>query len=606
MVAGRLPDRRGLLFYHRYQPAIAFLAAGVVSPIATIVLILVTLFGALPVYRRVAAESPYGEGSLAMLERILSWWSGKVLVLVLLGFAATDFMITMTLSAADASTHLLENPYTPNFLHGHQSAVTLVLLAALAAVFLRGFGEAIGIAVALVAVYLALNAVVVGDALVHLATSSAKVSDWWSALTTEHSSALAVIGVALVAFPKLALGLSGFETGVLVMPQVAGREGSVQERLGRRISGTRRLLSTAAGIMAVLLLTSSFATAVLIPAQEFQPGGAANGRALAYLAHLYLGNGFGTAYDISTVAILWFAGASAMAGLLNLVPRYLPRYGMAPAWALAARPLVLVFAAVAVLVTWIFDANVDAQAGAYATGVLVLITSAAFAVTLSARRRRDPMTWAYALITLIFAATTVANMVERPDGLKIAACFIASVLIVSLVSRVLRSYELRATGVTFDETAAGFLRAAVRTGVINVIANEPNERDQREYLAKWQEEREMNRVPYDQPTVFLEVSVADASEFEADLEIRGEERFGYKVLTVSSTAVANGIAAICLAMRDQFGLVPHVYFDWTEGNPLVHFLRFILWGSGEVAPVTREVLRRAEPDRSRRPHVHVG
>src|SRR5205814_5767784 len=69
-----------------YQPAIAFLAAGVVSPLATIVPILVTLFGALPVYRRVAAESPRGEGSLAMLERIPSWWSGKVLVLVLLGF----------------------------------------------------------------------------------------------------------------------------------------------------------------------------------------------------------------------------------------------------------------------------------------------------------------------------------------------------------------------------------------------------------------------------------------------------------------------------------------------------------------------------------------
>jgi hypothetical protein len=451
-------------------------------------------------------------------------------------------------TVADASTHLLENPYAPDFLHGRQFVVTLVLLAALAAVFLRGFSEAIGIAVVLVVVYLALNAVVVGDALVHLVTGSAKVSDWWSALTTEHSSALAVIGVALVAFPKLALGLSGFETGVLVMPQVAAGKGSAEEQLARRISGTRRLLATAAGIMAVLLLTSSFVTAVLIPAQEFQPGGAANGRALAYLAHLYLGNGFGTAYDISTIAILWFAGASAMAGLLNLVPRYLPRYGMAPAWALATRPLVLVFAAVAFLITWVFDANVDAQAGAYATGVLVLITSAAFAVTLSARRRRAHMTWAYALITLIFAVTTVANMVERPDGLKIAACFIASVLIVSLVSRVLRSYELRATG----------------------------------------------------------VSVADASEFEADLEIRGEERFGYQVLTVSSTAVANGIAAICLAMRDQFGLVPHVYFDWTEGSPLVHFLRFILWGSGEVAQVTREVLRRAEPNRSRRPHVHVG
>ena len=168
-----------------------------------------------------------------MPERILSWWAGKILVLVLLGFAATDFLITMILSAADASTHLLENPYTPDFVHGHQFVVTLVLLAALAAVFLRGFGEAIGIAVVLVGVYLALNAVVVGDALVHVATGSAYVTDWWSAVTREHSSALAVIGVALVAFPKLALGLSGFETGVLVMPQVADGEGTPGERLAR-------------------------------------------------------------------------------------------------------------------------------------------------------------------------------------------------------------------------------------------------------------------------------------------------------------------------------------------------------------------------------------
>ena len=110
-----------------YQPAIAFLAAGVLSPLATIVLVLVTLLGALPVYRRVATESPYGEGSLAMLERIGSWWTGKILVLVLLGFAATDFLITMTLSAADTSAHLLENPYAPHFVHGHQLVVTLVL-----------------------------------------------------------------------------------------------------------------------------------------------------------------------------------------------------------------------------------------------------------------------------------------------------------------------------------------------------------------------------------------------------------------------------------------------------------------------------------------------
>src|SRR2546430_16891393 len=131
---------------------------------------------------------------------------------------------------------------------------------------------------------------------------------------------------------------------------------------------------------------------------------------------------------------------------------------MAPSWTRAIRPLAIVFTVIGLAVTVAFGADVDAQAGAYATGVLVLITSAAFAVTLSARRRRDRMTWAYALITLVFAVTTVANMVERPDGLKIAGCFIAAVLIVSLVSRVMRAYEVRATGITYDWNAAGFLR----------------------------------------------------------------------------------------------------------------------------------------------------
>ncbi|MCW2676606.1 MAG: hypothetical protein JWR70_1646 [Modestobacter sp.] len=589
-----------------YQPGIAALAAGVISPIATLVLVALTLFGALPVYRRVAAESPHGEGSIAMLERLLPFWRGKLFVLVLLGFAATDFIITMTLSAADATAHIAENPVVPAALGDHRLAVTLALLALLGAVFLRGFGDAIGVAVYLVVVYLTLNLVVVLVGLWHVATAGGLVVDWTRALTTGYSSPLVVVGVALLVFPRLALGLSGFETGVAVMPHIEGDPTDTEEQPTGRIRGARKLLTTAALIMSGYLIATSLITTLLIPQAEFRPGGRANGRALAYLAHEYLGSAFGTVYDVSTIAILWFAGASAMAGMLNLIPRYLPRYGMAPQWARAVRPLVLVLTGAAFLVTWFFDADVDAQGGAYATGVLVLITSASVAVTLAAHRTGERLkVIGFGAISAIFSYTTVANVIERPDGVRIGGLFIAAIITVSLVSRLSRSFELRVTDVVFDDMAGLFLRDCSRRR-LRLVANEPDSRDEGEYRDKLEQTRRDHDLP-DDDVIFVEVSVGDPSDFESSLQVHGEIRHGtYRVLTLGSSSVPNGLAALLLAARDRTGVLPHIYFEWTEGNPLANLLRFLLFGAGEVAPVTREVLREAEPDRIRRPHVHVG
>ncbi|ETK37500.1 hypothetical protein [Microbispora sp. ATCC PTA-5024] len=581
-----------------YQPGIAALAAGALSPIATSLLVALTLFGALPTYRAVAERSPYGMGSIAMLERLLPRWWGKLFVLVLLGFVATAFVFTITLSASDATAHILQNPFVPAFLDGQRVPITLLLIAVLGGIFLRGFSEAIGLAVVLVGTYLALNVVVVAVALREVVVHPELLRDWQHALTTEHSGPIAMVAMSLLVLPKLALGLSGFETGVAVMPQVDGD-------LEQRIRGTRRLLTTAALIMSVFLLTSSVATSVLIPAKEFQEGGKASGRALAYLAHQYLGDWFGTAYDVSTIAILWFAGASALTGLLNIVPRYLPRYGMAPDWARAVRPLVLVFTVISFGITILFGAQVEPQGGAYATGVLALILSAAAAVTITAFvEGRTVRAVLFGLIAAVLVYAAVENIRERPDGLQIALFFVLAIVVTSLISRATRSTELRATDVELDETAKEIVTGI--DGELRLIANEPDARDTAEYAEKDRETREYHHLPDDEPMIFLEVTLGDASEFESELRVRGETRHGYKVLTVTSPAVANTIAAILFSLRDMTGKRPHVYFHWAEGNPVGALLRYLVFGGGDVPPLTREVIRKAEPEVARRPQVHVG
>lgn len=624
-----------------YQPSIAFEGAGTLAPIATLILVLVTLLGALPVYRHVAGETPDGVGSIGMIERLFHGWWNKIVVLVLVGFAATDFVITKTLSAADAAAHLISNAFyaaeAPAFMQG-QMFVTIVLLVLLGGMFLKGFSEVIGLALVLVIAYLGLTAIVVGAGLFHLITHPSLLQHWLEEITSGNyhlahapisgSGLWVALGIACIVFPKLALGMSGFETGVLQIHLMKGTPDD-PTNAAARIANTRKLLVTAALIMSVFLVGSSLVTGTdtLIPADELRlepVKGKAIDRALAYIAHgesphaicPLFGRVFGSAYDVSTILILWFAGASAMAGLLNMVPRYLPRYGMAPEWAAAYRPLVIAFTVINLLVTWAFRADVSAQGGAYATGVLVLMTSAAIATLVDIGHKPLPANGSglfsrraalcyFFLVCLVFIYTTIANMIERPDGIIIASIFIGCVLSLSLVSRFWRAEELRLKEFRYADDAARMLWTDIcLDGTFQVLV--PHRPGQRSLAEKEAEIRRKHRIPSGVTLVFLEVHYGDTSEFE-NAPIIGVRQEGdrFVITAHDCVSVSHTIAQLAIDMTKN-GSPLDIVFGWSKGHRLKLALDFLLFGRGDVPNRVVDLLDDAIADPERRPTVIVG
>ena len=579
-----------------YQPGIALLAAGALAEPATVILVLVTLFGAVPVYAKVAGLSYAGQGSIALLENLFSGWKSKIFVLVLLGFAGTDFVITMTLSAADAARHAIANPYLHPYLHHSQLLLTLGLLALLAVVFLMGFREAIGLAAAVAIPYILLNAVVMIWCVHRIVTGPELMSHW---IYRMHSSGdwTAIFVASALVFPKLALGLSGFETGVSVMPLVSG--GDDKKKIGEkssakpegRIRATRKLLLAAALLMSVMLLTSSFITSLLIPPIDYRAGGPADGRAIAYLAHQFLGNRFGTLYDLSTLLVLWFAGASALTGLLNLIPRYLPRFGMAPRWVVYRRPLVLLLLAINVVITLIFRANVEAQGSAYATGVLVLMLSAAVAVALALSREHPKSagkifsTGYFWLVAAVFAYTLIVNVIERPAGVMIAAVFILLLVVTSAISRYHRATEMRVSDVKLVDDESARLWASIRGKKVNLVPQHSSDRDYRERLLGKVEAN----FKTEGPMAFLHVNLMDnRSEFLSSLRVRVEKEGENFVIEVwGAVAIANSIAYIS-ELLDPKAIV----LGLTRRNLMQQSLAYAFWGEGEIGLTVYSVLVR--------------
>jgi len=526
-----------------------------------------------------------------MLESLLEGWKGKVLVLVLLGFAATDFVITMTLSAADAAKHAIENPFLQPLLGDRQILVTIVILIVLGAVFLKGFREAIGLSAAAALPYLALNLVVLGRGMWEVIAHPALLADWRSALAVKGDASLLIVGAVLV-FPKLALGLSGFETGVSVMPLVDGgaADRDYRPRAGSppigRVANTRKLLLTAAAIMSCMLILSSFVTTLLIAPTDYQHNGKASGRAIAFLAHRYFGGGFGTVYDVSTIFILTLAGASAMAALLHLIPRYLPRFGMAPRWVELSRPLVLTLLAVDVVITLIFRADVEAQSGAYATGVLVLILSAAFAATLTLWRERRLWLALYSsILCMVFAYTLAENCLGRPDGLIIGIVFTGLLMLACALSRSIRSVEFRIPQGYFADVESWRIGPELRGKKVHLVPIESMSTEGR----RKKKAEIVRHYKVHGPFLFLHVNLLDnRSEFSAPFEVSlQKEGSDYVGEVLGAVAIANAIAFVSEAI-DPIS----IFIGLTRRDLMAQAVRYLLFGEGETGLMVYTVLLR--------------
>jgi hypothetical protein len=649
-----------------YLPSIAVEAAGPLAPFAAGGVVLVTFLLALPVYWYVVGRSHDGRGATGLLEDLIPGWRGKLVVLTLLGFVAADFVITRSLSLADAAIHLIRNPHgqrllsqVPARLLGSdhalwppleyllrritqpQVAITLGLSVVSFGFWLvlkRSIGRKIlYVTAGAVACYLTLVAIVIVSTFVFVAQHREIWQSWLdathaigqtggeSAASLPHARLSAWMSVILWSFPQMALGLSGFEMIMTVVPRVSGGVGQEAGTLAGRVRNSRKLMLTAASVMALYLVSAVLVTTLVVPGAALAPGGEAEHRALAYLAHgspvadginstsvsPLFGDRFGDVFDLSSAFILCLAGASVTMGLQNLLPHYLNRLGMDVSWAGRVGAILLVLNVIVLLVTVVFQASPSSQQWAYATSVLVLMAGAALAASkdLSAaathRRKRMALVVLAACASGFFLVMTALTVLINSSGLAIAMAFVLAILVSSCVSRWIRSTELRFEGFDFADDATHERWSELCGSGPKVLV--PHRPGQTSLAEKSRVLHREHRLDPATPTIFVEAVLGDPSNFYQKPLMKIEREGELEVIRVSRcVSISHVLAAICLEMCHGGGEPPEIIFGWSHEQPLAANLNFLLLGEGNIPWMVKELVRRAMPPSARQPRIRIG
>jgi hypothetical protein len=645
-----------------YLPSIAVDAAGPLAPMATLVIVVVTIAMALPVYWYVVGRSPHGQGATGLLDRSIQGWRGKVLVLVLMGFVATDFVVTRSLSIADATTHVIHNPHWQGAARGLTAAiesvsarlepaiwrrvgpyftqpiVLAIVLSSIVSLFWLvmqdGFTRRVLLlAAAVVVVYLLLTGIVITSGVIHLAKRQDLLHDWiesareWCSdpVGTRHEVQFGpLLLLALVSFPQMALGISGFELSMATAPWIAGRASDRPDHPIGRIWNARKLMTAATVVMAMFLLSSVLVTTVLVSPSDLNARGAAQHRALAYLAHGgnlsnghpaselngLFGDWFGTLYDLSTVLILSLAGASVMISLKTLVPQYLHKTGMELDWANRVGVTMHLSNAIIMIVTMVFRASVSAQQWAYATSVLVLLAGAAIAALADLRKRwqgtrfRAIVLAPFTVICAFFLGMACLTIFVNRSGLVIASVFVVALLVTSFVSRWIRSTELRFQGFAFADEATRERWeqiCALESGTLV-----PHRPGRFSLLDRDVEIRRKHRFATNAPIIYIEAKLGDPSDFYQMPMMRIDREQHLEVIRVSRcVSVSHVIAAIGLEFA-RVGRPPEIIFGWSHERPMAANLNFLLFGEGNIPWMVQQLVTRSQPDPAKQPRIVVG